>query len=226
MRLRKEGYYSHGLVAQEQLRKDLIKAVAGVVVSKDGRLLVGVEQMTKPATEKQKGQISIPFETLKPKELDLEGGFVSALLTEITTNRSMENLRGRMSSAGVIDQLEVAPDVWVATLLLRYDGDSSKMPFSAPHPEEFSDLRWMSVKSFMASPNVRPYAIPVMGRVLDINRHHPNYIDFRSLYLDPYYPSIYEEAREMEPDVEFGLAGTMSHLLTFDGPRESKEQRH
>lgn len=220
MRLRREGYYLHGLVPEGELRKDLIKAVAGVIVSKDGRLLVGTEQVTKPATMKEKGQISIPFETLKPNELELEGGFVGALLTEITTDRVMPELRGHMYSAGVVDQLEVMPDVWVATLLLKYDGNSDTMPFEPQHPCEFSDLRWMGVKTLMKSLDVRPFTIPVIERVLEINRRHPNNVDFRSLYLGPYYPSIYEEARQMEPDVEYGLAYTMNHLVTMDTKKE------
>lgn len=220
MRLRREGYYSHGLISENELRKDKIKAVAGVVVSKDGRLLVGTEKMTKPATMKSAGDISIPFETLKPKELELEGGFVSALLTEITTDASMPNLRRRMYSAGVVDQLEVMPDVWVATLLLKYAGDSSNMPFEAQHPNEFSDLRWMGVKTLMSSSGVRPFTIPVMERVLEINRRRQSGVDFRSLNLEPYYPSVYEEAREMEPDVEYGLASAITHLVTMDTPRE------
>lgn len=220
MILRKEGYYSHGLVPENELRKDKIKAVAGVVVSKDGRLLVGTEKMTKPATMKHAGDISIPFETLKPKELELEGGFVSALLTEITTDRSMPNLRDKMYSAGVVDQLEVMPDVWVATLLLKYEGKSDVMPFEPQHPDEFSDLRWIGVKTLMASPNVRQFTIPVMERVLEINRKHPNHVDFRRLYLEPYWPSVYEDAREMETDVEYDLAYTMSHLVTIDSPKE------
>lgn len=218
MRFRKEGYYSHGLVPESELKKDKIKAVAGVVVSRDGRLLVGTEQVDKPATMKLKGQTSIPFETLKPKELEAEGGFISALLTEITTDRAMPYLRGRMYSAGVVDQLEVMPDVWVATLLLKFDGDSSQMPFEAQHAGEFSDLRWVGVKSLKANQNVRPFTVPVLERVLKINRRHPNNVDFRKLYLEPYCPSLYEEARQMEPDVEYGLAYTMSHLVTMDTP--------
>lgn len=220
MKLRREGYYSHGLIPESELKKDKIKAVAGVVVSKDGRLLVGTEQVTKPATMKLRGQASIPFETLKPSELEQEGGFVSALLTEITTDHAMPNLRGRMYSAGVVDQLEVMPDVWVATLLLKYDGDSSQMPFEAQHPGEFSDLRWMGVKTVMSSSNVRPFTVPVLERILEINRRHPNNVDFRKLYLEPYYPSVYEEARQMQPDVEYSLAYTMSHLVTMDTPNE------
>lgn len=216
MRLRKEGYYSHGLVPGNELLRDKIKAVAGVVVSKDGRLLVGTEKMTKPATMKHAGELSIPFETLKPKELALEGGFVGALLTEITTDASMPNLRGKMYSAGVVDQLEVMPDVWVATLLLKYDGNSDAMPFEPQHPDEFSDLRWIGVKTLMASSEVRPFTIPVMERVREINSRHPNYVDFRKLYLDPYFPSAYENSREMEKDVEYSLAYAMSHLITTD----------
>ena len=221
MNLRKEGYYSYGLVPESELKKDKIKAVAGVVVSKDGRLLVGTEQVTKPATMKLKGQTSIPFETLKPNELEQEGGFVSALLTEITTDRVMPNLRGRMYSAGVVDQLEVMPDVWVATLLLKYDGNSDTMPFEPQHPSEFSDLRWIGVKTLLSSSNVRPFTVPVMERVLEINKRRPNNVDFRSLYLEPYYPSMYEAARQMEPDVEYGLAYTMSHLVTMDTSPET-----
>lgn len=216
MRLRKEGYYSHGLVAESELRKDKIKAVAGVIVSSDGRVLVGTEQVTKQATLKVAGQTSIPFETLKPKELELEGGFISALLTEIATDRIMPQLKGKMFSAGVVDQLEVMPDVWVATLLLKYKGNSSTMPFEAQHPDEFSDLRWVGVKTLMRDPDVRPFTIPVMERVLGINRFKSNLVDFRSLYLDPYLPSVYDSAREMEADVEYGLASTMSHLITID----------
>lgn len=221
MRLRKEGYYSHGLIPDRELRKDMIKGVAGVVVSKDGRLLVGTEQVDKPATMRKKGQTSIPFETLKPRELNLEGGFVSALLTEITTDRAMHELRGKMYSAGVIDQLEVMPDVWVATLLLKYDGNSDFMPFEPQDPEEFSDLRWMGVKTLMKSPDVRPFTIPVMERVLALNRRDPGSVDFRRLYLDPYYPSIYEDARQMQPDIEYnGLADAMTHLITIDTPTD------
>ncbi len=221
MKLRNEGYYSHGLVPESELKKDKIKAVAGVVVSKDGRLLVGTEQVTKPATRKKQGQISIPFETLKPNELEQEGGFVSALLTEITTDRVMPDLRGRMYSAGVIDQVEVMPEVWVATLLLKYDGESCTMPFEAQHPQEFTELRWMGVKTLKSLPNVRPFTTPVLERVLEINRRHPNSVDFRRLNLEPYYPSVYENAREMEADVEYGgLATAMSHLVTMDSPKE------
>jgi hypothetical protein len=218
MNIRKEGYYTHGLVPEGKLKKNKIKAVAGIVVSKDGRLLVGTEQVDKPATMKLKGQTSIPFETLKPNELEAEGGFVSAILTEITTDRIMPNIRGRMYSAGVVDQLEVMPDVWVATLLLKFNGESDEMPFEAQHPGEFSDLRWIGVKTLMKSKNVRPFTVPVMERVLEINRRHPNNVDFRKLNLEPYYPSVYEEARQMEPDVEYGLAYTMSHLVTMDMP--------
>lgn len=222
MKFGKEGYFNHGLIAEKELKKDKIKAVAGIVVSKDGRLLVGTEKVTKPATRKLKGQISIPFETLKPNELEQEGGFVSALLTEITTDRVMPQLRGRMYSAGVIDQLEVMPDVWVATLLLKYDGDSCRMPFEAQHPQEFSELRWMGVKSFLNSPDIRPFSFPVLERALKINRQHPNHIEFKKLYLEPYYPSVYENAREMEADVEYGgLATAMSHLVTMDTPHEA-----
>ncbi|OIP57931.1 MAG: hypothetical protein COX79_02950 [Candidatus Levybacteria bacterium CG_4_10_14_0_2_um_filter_36_16] len=200
--MERKGYYSHGLVSQEKLRIDRIKGVAGIVVSRDGRLLVGTEQMNKPSTRRKKGEISIPFETLKPKELGAEGGFVSALLTEISTDASIKRLQGKLESAGVIDQIEVMSDIWVATVLLRYNSISNTMPFEAPHPEEFSDLRWMGAKTLLSMQNVREFTFPVLNNVIEINRRRPSKVNFRPLYLEPYVPSVYEKFRELEQDIE------------------------
>lgn len=214
--LRKEGYYNHGLVPDSELRRDVIKAVAGVIVSKDGRVLVGTEQIDKPSTMKTKGQVSIPFETLKPVELEQEGGFVDALLTEVTSAQSMKMLRGRLSSAGVVDQVEVMPSVWVATLLLRYEGKSSVMPFHAAKPEEFDDLRWIGVKSLMMDANARPFVRPVMERILELNRKKSNGVEFKPLHLNRYEPEVYADTREMEADVSLDLITTINTLIALD----------
>lgn len=221
---RHEGSYSHGLVPEKELRKDVIKAVAGVVVSKDGRLLVGTEKIDKASTRKKAGDISIPFETLKPKELKTEGGFVSALLTEITSDQSIEHLYEKMDSAGVIDQVEVMPGVWVATLLLRYNGDSSVMPFESQNPDEFGDLQWMGVKTLLATPNRRPFVDTVLDRVLSINRTRPNGVDFRGLNLRPYYPSVYSGYRDLEQDVPVGLTDAINALVTMEPPEGLYDQ--
>lgn len=206
----------HGLVPPETLRTDVIKAVAGVVVSKDGKVLIGTEQIDKPATQRRKGDASIPFETLKPSELTREGSFVGALLTEISTDERMPNLRGKLESAGIVDQVEVFPGDWVATLLLRYKGKSDSMPFGATHPEEFGDLRWENLEDARKLPNLRLYAVPVLERYASLDRRG---INFRSLYLDHYTPSMYEAARQLEPDVEVGgLVNAMDVLLTKDIP--------
>lgn len=210
----------HGLIAPEELRTDVIKAVAGIVISKDGKLLIGTEQIDKPATQKKHGDASIPFETLKPSEVSQEGSFVGALLTEITTDEAMPNLRGKLDSAGIVDQVEVFPGDWVATLLLRYRGKSDSMPFRATHPEEFSSLRWETLDEARSLPNLRPYAVPILERYAQLmNDNQRKGLNFRSLYLDHYTPTVFEAARQMEPDVEVGgLANAMSVLLTKEIP--------
>jgi hypothetical protein len=186
----------------ERLLNERIKAVAGVIVNRDGRLLVGQEQITKPRTRKEKGQLSIPMETLKPFEGGTEAGMTKALMTEIATWDSMSILRKRLQTAGIVSVVPVESDVDVAVLLLKWKGDPKIVPFGQPHPDEFSHLKWIGVKSFMESSFVRPYARTVITDVLELNRAHPSPVEFKDISLRGFSPQAYEDLRQLSPDVE------------------------
>jgi hypothetical protein len=189
----------------ERLLNENIKGVAGIIVNRDGRLLVGTEQRDKPETIKQRGHLSIPMETLKSFELGTEAAMVKALLTEIATPKSMLYLRRGLQTAGVVSVVPLESDVHVAVMLLKWKGDPKFMPFGRAHPEEFSNLRWVGVKTFLDNSFVRPYARTVLSNTLELNRRKPSPIEFQDLDLRDYLPSSYENLRELVPDVEINI---------------------
>jgi hypothetical protein len=186
----------------ERLMDERIKAVAGVIVNRDKRILVGVEQTSKPATRKERGQLSIPMETLKPFEIGTEAGLTKALMTEISTSRSMGFLRHGLQNAGIVSVVPVEKDVNVAVLLMKWKGNPKIMPFEPPHPEEFSELRWIGIKTLLGDSFVRPYADTVLRNVLEINRKKNNGIHFSDLSFEGFIPEVYERDRQLTPDVE------------------------
>lgn len=188
-----------------RLLNENIKGVAGVIVNRDGRLLVGTEQKDKPETLRQQGHLSIPMETLKSFELGMEAAMVKALLTEIATQESMFYLRRGLQTAGVVSVVPLEKDVHIAVMLLKWKGNPKFVPFGRPHPEEFSDLRWVGVKTFLDDSFVRPYARTVLSNTLELNRKKPSPIEFQDIDLRGYSPSSYEDLRELVPDVEINI---------------------
>lgn len=194
--------------ASERLMDERIKGVAGVIVNHDGRLLVGKEQITKPKTRKMQGQLSIPMETLKPFELGTEAGMTKALMTEISTWESMGMLKKGLQTAGIVNIVAVEEDLDVAVLLMKWKGNPKVMPFSHPHPDEFSDLKWMSVKTLLTDSFVRPYARTILNDTLELNRKRGSNVNFEDILLQGFSPDRYEELRQLSPDVEVLLPKT------------------
>jgi len=119
----------------------VIKGVAAVILSQDGKILIAQETENKPIIDKKRGDWSIPAETIKEGETELEA--LLRLIKEevgengdITCNPENDWVGDYQFGAGI--------NIWARAYLLHFNGTSdTPRSFSAERDEVISH-RWIA----------------------------------------------------------------------------------
>lgn len=176
----------------------VVWGAAAIVLNEKGEILTGRELQDKPSTNKRTGDISIPLETLKSFEIFSKQRMLEAVLTEFTTDETIEEIKSGMYLEEKIDGwIPVGGTKRVVPFILHWRGRQD-LSFQSQTPEEFGDLRWMSLDDILKK-QVRPYARTVL-EVLS-RRNYLNSVNLRSLPVNGYKPSQYSQQRDAYEDL-------------------------
>lgn len=179
-----------------------VRGVGAVVLNERSELLVGREGLAKREHQRAVGQISIPLETLKPFERKNVNALKLAAISEIVTNSNIKLLSDSLKEVGLTSPLTLnEAGVEGVGVVLRWTGGADEMPFIPSVPEEFSNLRWMTLDKFYdLNSNIRPFARTIVERVSEFGLlEKPEHYDLP--ILKKLRPNQYAAVRDLYADV-------------------------
>ena len=115
--------------------------VAAIILSQDGKILVVQETEDKPKADKKAGDWSIPAETIKEGESELEA-LLRLIGEEVGENG---DITCNQESDWIGDyQLKKGTNIWGRAYLLHFDGTSDIPRFFNAERDEVINHRWIA----------------------------------------------------------------------------------
>lgn len=141
-----------------------VNGVCTLILNSRGEVLVGREAIAKESHDRQRGQISIPMETLKSFERTNKKAMVLAAITEIITDNNVSVLQQQLYEAVVVGPVQLNNNgITGAIAVFHWKGDPGCMPFEPSVEEEFNGLKWMKPGKVLEDCSVRPFTTVVLN---------------------------------------------------------------
>lgn len=141
-----------------------------VVHAETGDIKTQIDVGTRVGTNRTGGEISVSFETRKPKETHREN--VLGAFPEMFNDDTLERVGGDLLTS---DGLRSTPDLFFdnegrpvayALAVVVFTG-SKKEPFRSYNRSESHPYRWMSPEDFLRRTDTRPLARHAVGHLVD-----------------------------------------------------------